>query len=223
VAEPQVWGPKRSAGYDDRVRRLFPGYEAMHARVVAELRARAEPGARVLVIGAGTGYEAVELARAGYHVVAVDPSEDMLTVARERAAGAPNLEFFRGRLEELPHRKRFDAALCLLVMHFLPDDGAKAALLAEARSRCSQAAALLLADLVGEPGTAGFEAAFEAWMTRLATVSTPEELGRDRERILADVHFISEARELELLRSNGWSNPAVMWRNEMMALFGAVG
>jgi SAM-dependent methyltransferase len=42
------------------------------------------PGQRVLEIGCGTGVEAVALAKRGVHVVATDPSAEMLAIAAER-------------------------------------------------------------------------------------------------------------------------------------------
>lgn len=46
-------------------------------------------GDRVLDIGAGTGRTAIDLARAGFSVTAVDNDEELLAVLRERAAGLP--------------------------------------------------------------------------------------------------------------------------------------
>lgn len=66
-----------------RLRRLFP------------------PSSRVLEFGCGTGEEAVALARHGVHVVAVDPSREMVTAARRKASRGKyegSVKFFRGDL-----------------------------------------------------------------------------------------------------------------------------
>lgn len=44
------------------------------------------PGERLLELGCGTGDEAIELASRGCDVVGIDPSEQMIRVAREKAA-----------------------------------------------------------------------------------------------------------------------------------------
>src|SRR6267143_1133670 len=45
-------------------------------------------GERLLEIGCGTGDEALELASKGCEVVAIDPSEEMLRLAKKKASGA---------------------------------------------------------------------------------------------------------------------------------------
>lgn len=62
------------------------------------------PGRRVLDVATGQGEPALTAARLvapGGHVVGVDISPGMLAVARERAAGLPNVEFVEADLESL--------------------------------------------------------------------------------------------------------------------------
>ena len=56
------------------------------------------PGARIAELGAGTGLLAVPLARAGVHVMAVEPARRMLDVLR--AEGVPGLEPVHASAEE---------------------------------------------------------------------------------------------------------------------------
>src|SRR4051794_36044083 len=65
-------------------------------------QAQIEPGQDVLDLGTGTGNAALLAARAGANVTAVDPSERLLEVARERVGQG---EFIKARAEDLP----FDA------------------------------------------------------------------------------------------------------------------
>ncbi len=60
--------------------------------------ALAEPGARVLDAGCGTGRVAIRLAELGFDCVGVDVDESMLAVARERA---PGLSWLRADLATL--------------------------------------------------------------------------------------------------------------------------
>jgi SAM-dependent methyltransferase len=65
---------------------------------------RAAPGSRFLDAGCGTGYNAIQLAKAGHHVIAVDFSEEVLARAREnvREAGVQaRVELQRESLLEL--------------------------------------------------------------------------------------------------------------------------
>jgi SAM-dependent methyltransferase len=64
-----------------------------------------KPGERAFDIGCGTGIYALELARQGLRVIGLDPSLDMMTIAREkfREAGLPGF-WVCGSAEALPFR-----------------------------------------------------------------------------------------------------------------------
>ncbi len=66
-------------------------------------------------LACGTGSIAWVLARQGYRVIGVDASEDMLTVATQRAAGEANRPLFvHQRLEQLHLPRGVDLAVCAL-------------------------------------------------------------------------------------------------------------
>jgi SAM-dependent methyltransferase len=75
-------------------------------------------GARVLDVGCGTGRVAAALAERGAKVWGVDPSAEMLEVARSRVPASVGLK--EGRAEALPFRDAwFDGAVCMLSVHLL--------------------------------------------------------------------------------------------------------
>ncbi|MDT3396315.1 class I SAM-dependent methyltransferase [Streptomyces sp. B1866] len=80
-----------------------PGYPAELLDRVAEL-ARRLPGSRVLDLGTGPGVVALELAQRGAHVVAVDPSLEMLAEGKRRAAARflTDIEWVEGHSGALP-------------------------------------------------------------------------------------------------------------------------
>jgi ubiquinone/menaquinone biosynthesis C-methylase UbiE len=83
--------------------------------------AETKPGERALDIGCGTGIYTLELARRGSRVVGVDPSWEMIAIAREkfRRAGLPGL-FVLGSAEALPFRPGcFDLALAVTSLCFV--------------------------------------------------------------------------------------------------------
>jgi SAM-dependent methyltransferase len=67
--------------------RARPGYPPAVFDHIVEFAGVAPP-ARVLEVGAGTGKATVPLAARGFAVVALEPSEEMAAVARQRCAGA---------------------------------------------------------------------------------------------------------------------------------------
>lgn len=108
LEEPQV------RAMFDRIARV---YDRMNSVMTAGMhhrwRARAadlaqlQPGARALDVACGTGDLALELARRvgpGGEVVACDFSEQMLELAREKAADAPTIRVEWANALELPYR-----------------------------------------------------------------------------------------------------------------------
>jgi SAM-dependent methyltransferase len=91
----------------------FPRVRALRERVLARLAQFAPPPRSVLEIGCGTGEDAILMRRAGYTVLATDPSEPMLALARAKAArSGDEVEFARCGAEEIASLggRRFGAA-----------------------------------------------------------------------------------------------------------------
>ncbi len=74
----------------------------------------------MLDVGCGTGRLAVALAERGARVWGIDPSKEMLAVARSRAG--PGVNFKRAEAERLPFKEAwFERAVFRLVVHHLRD------------------------------------------------------------------------------------------------------
>lgn len=208
---------EQAAGYDARSRVAIPGYEVLHDLVAVLLRSELGLEARVLVAGAGTGEEIVRLApgNPGWRFVGVDPAPDMLVIARRRIAesgAADRAEAIDGFVAELPPEPAFDAATLLLVMHFLPDDGAKLELLQSIAERLKPGAPLLLADLHGDPAASAFDRLLAAWKRRVVdAVGDRPEVSESFGKIREDIAFVPEARIFALLDEAGFDAPFRFW------------
>ncbi|MFC4158858.1 class I SAM-dependent methyltransferase [Chitinimonas lacunae] len=139
--------------YDQRIRRLIPGYALLHELSQAQLLTRLPQEAEILVVGAGTGSEILLLAaqRPAWRFIAVDLSADMLAIARQRfieAGIVDRVQLHRGELASLPFTTPADAALLLLVLHFIPGFADKQALTSAIAQRLKHGAPLLTADLM---------------------------------------------------------------------------
>lgn len=111
--------------YDDHIRQLIPAYEVMHQQVDAILQANLRSNAHILVVGCGTGYELAYLLQRhpDWTFTAVDPSLNMLQKAQvqTQAMGQQDrVNFVHGETHYLSELQMFDAALCILVAHFIP-------------------------------------------------------------------------------------------------------
>ena len=135
--------------YDQTVRRVNVGYDLLFALAHSFLRALRWPNLELLVVGAGGGAEIESFlpANPDWRLTGVDPSAEMLALARAKAEHRRVLDrvtLLRGTVDELPDDGRFDAAVCLFVLHFLPDE-AKLATLRGIYHRLRPRAPLLVA------------------------------------------------------------------------------
>ena len=121
---PSFSDPAAVASYADRARRSVPGLDVLHG-IVEQILAESVPNdGRVLVVGAGGGLELTHLAERhdGWTFDGVDPSAPMLDVARETMGPlAARVALHEGYVTDAPEGP-FDAATCLLTLHFLPRD-----------------------------------------------------------------------------------------------------
>jgi ubiquinone/menaquinone biosynthesis C-methylase UbiE len=112
--------------FDKALRRYYDEqanvYDDMHMRsdplwrkeleAVADAMSKVISGRRVLEVACGTGFWTEIAARAAVHVVAVDASERMLTVARKRKMSSENVEYVLGDAYALAGvHGEFDAGL----------------------------------------------------------------------------------------------------------------
>ena len=119
-----VYGdPGTARTFDDR---RFGGpigelVAATQAKVLSNFIGRIQ-GRRVLDVGTGTGRAALVLAQGAAYVTAIDASEQMLAVARRRAAEhGVNVTFLIGDAHTLEFKDRtFDVAVCLRVLMHTP-------------------------------------------------------------------------------------------------------
>ena len=205
----QHFDAEKASVYDQHIRLAVPGYEALHETALALLQNRLSDDAHVLIVGAGTGHEALSLALAQpqWHITGVDPSDAMLSVARQRIA--------KRRLEDrvclqIGHvqdveSSHLDAATVILVMQFLPDDGSKRELLTEISKRLKPDGYIILVDLAGDRGTPDYERLLLAWKTRLLNGGqSPADSDKMFAHVDRDIHFIPESRITTLLQEAGF-------------------
>jgi tRNA (cmo5U34)-methyltransferase len=111
-------------GYDEHIRKLIPGYEVVHQQIRALLKTYADEYAHVLIVGCGTGYELGHLVQLfpEWTFTATELSENMLDKARHHIHAlnaSQRVEFVLGDVDQLKTGQSFDAALSILVTHFV--------------------------------------------------------------------------------------------------------
>ena len=146
----QHFRPEDADGYDQKVAIVVPGYSVLHQSAAALLRTLLPDGARILIIGAGTGADALALAaqNPNWQLTCVEPLTEMLDRARAKTAAIAHITYHRGYLADLPPDEPYDAALCQLVSHFIPERAAKAQLLRDIAARLKPGGYLIQTDII---------------------------------------------------------------------------
>ncbi len=134
------------ARYAESTPRRVPGCVDLHRMAMVLLAEHAPQAANILVVGAGGGLELKAFAEAqrGWRFVGVDPSLEMLDLARSILGSLQQrVDLHHGYVDTAPPGP-YDGATCLLTLHFLgPDERLR--VLQEIRQRLKPGAALIVA------------------------------------------------------------------------------
>jgi len=200
--------PAMVARYHEGPPKFVPGFADMQRMARVLLAERAPPDARVLVLGAGGGLELKAFAdgQPGWTFDGVDPAAAMLDLARQLvAAHGDRVRLHQGYVDAAPPGP-FDAASCLLTMHFMPPDERRHALRA-IQARLKPGSPFVVMHLSVAAGLA--ERA--RWMARdeafaVAGGVAPEMARQRREGIAASLAVLSPQEDEALLREAGFDD-----------------
>lgn len=203
--------PRAVASYAADAARNVPGLADLHRMAALLLAEAAPPDGQVLVLGAGGGLELRALAGMcpGWRFTGIDPSAEMLDLAREACAGvADRIGWLSGTIDQAPPGP-FDGATCLLTLHFL-DRAERQRTLAEVRRRLRPGARLVVAHHA-PPGDATVD-----WLTRSVAFRTWPELdipaARGSATTMAErLPLLAPEQEEALLREAGFVDVALCY------------
>jgi tRNA (cmo5U34)-methyltransferase len=205
--------PEAVAKYADGPRRFVPGLEAMHQMCGLLLAERAPDNARVLVVGAGGGLELKALATAhpGWTFVGVDPAGEMLRQA-ERTLGPliDRVKLVEGYVEDVA-ADGFDAATCLLTLHF-QQHAERVDTAAAIRARLKPGAPFVAAhgSFPQGPGQR------DLWLDRYAAFAISQGVEADkalgaRSAVATMAAMIAPEEDEAILREAGFTDVAMFW------------
>lgn len=200
---------ERAASYDKRIAAAIPNYDYLMSsmpRYLSKLVAKSSD-VKLLVAGCGTGNEMEQflLHDEKWNITGIDPSPDMVGIARKKLRLFKNQKLLVGKVKGLPDGLKYDAATLSLVLHFLPDNGAKSNLLKSIAQRLAKGAPLIIVDMFGTRD--------EIWQKlQMLSEILPEEFDAQMkkemsQRIIEEINYITEDRLMELLELTGFSKP----------------
>jgi tRNA (cmo5U34)-methyltransferase len=215
----QKFDPSRAGEYEQQSRIALAGYDACHELAACMLAAPLGSGTSAHILVAGAGGGAREIVTAGpleprWRFTAVDPSQPMMDIAVSRLTEARLLdrtEIVLGTVDDLPDTSAFDAATLIGVLHHLPGDDAKRAILRSLAARLKPGAPLILAG--NRYAYASQPLLLAAWGERWRMHGAPpDEVKAKLGKILqgADPPYSEEAVSA-LLRESGFAPPQMFF------------
>jgi tRNA (cmo5U34)-methyltransferase len=205
--------PQAVARYADGPPRIVPGYEGLQRMTTLLLAERVQEDARVLVLGAGGGLELKAFAQAypRWTFDGIDPASEMLKLA-ERILGplASRVTLHQGYIDDAPSGP-FDAATCLLTLHFLALEERRRTV-AEVHRRLKPGAPFVVVHLSIPQG----EGERALWLSRYAAFVVasgidPEKAANARAAIDTQLTILTPEQDEAILREAGFSNVSLFY------------
>lgn len=198
--------PDAVARYVEATLRLVPGFTGMQQMACLLLAERAPLDAMVLVLGAGGGLEirAFASAQPSWSFDGVDPSAEMLGLARQ-TIGPPHtrVRLHQGYIDDAPEGP-FDAAACLLTLHFI-EPAERLRTLKELRRRLKPGAPFVAAHHSFPQDQRAL------WLSRYQAFAVssgvdPDKAAKGRDAIDTRLHMLSPEEDAEIMREAGFSD-----------------
>ncbi len=205
--------PTAIASYAENAIRRVPGLNDIHRMSALLLAERTPPDGRVLVVGAGGGMELKLFAQSfpGWQFDGVDPSAEMLNLARTSLGElASRVQLHHGYVEAAP-KGPFDAASCLLTLHFTTE-AERYKILCEVHSRLKPRGAFVAMhySITGNP------AERDLWLSRCADFAISSGVDPAQARTAAtaigkQLPILAPDQDEALMRKAGFSDIRVFY------------
>lgn len=205
--------PQAVARYAEGPPRFVPGFADLHRMTTILLAERAPQNAQVLVLGAGGGLELKAFAKAHprWTFDGVDPATEMLKLAEQTLEPfASRVRLHQGYIDDAPEGP-FDAATCLLTLHFLASDERRRTA-KEIRRRLKPGAPFVAA----HSSFPQADATRALWLTRysafaIASGADPGHAQNARAAVEAHLNILTPEQDEAILREAGFSHVSLFY------------
>jgi tRNA (cmo5U34)-methyltransferase len=212
--EELTFNSEMALAYETNTRISIPTYDTLFAMVQSYYRVQlGVKAASLLVIGAGGGNELAAWGPSNpkWTFTGVDPSEEMLKIAKNKTvqlALESRVRLMQGTIDDLPlPDSKFDAASCILVLHFIDDDQEKLKLLGTIKDNLKPGAPFVLVSAYGDRDDAELQDRLNVWKS--FWVDAGHESSKVNEMVnrgIMKISFIPENQIERLLEESGFTN-----------------
>ena len=209
--------------YDSHIEHVLPYYAEYHKQVIDLVQVLGWEQPDWLDTGCGTGTLAAKVLSAipGVRLTLCDPSEKMLSVAKQKLQGK-DIRFLNIPSQALPFDQAFDVVTAIQSHHYLsPEERA------DAVSRCYQAlrpsGIFMTFENIRMSTDESDAIALRRWVAFLqAHGNPPEDVEMQLARRGTEVLPITVEQHLELLRKCGFRSVNLLWASYLQAGFWAI-
>lgn len=205
------FGKDRAKFYDQSNSHLVPILANLHYLIKIVL-SELPPDSKILCVGAGTGSEIIELAEAfpKFTFLAVEPSESMLEVCREKLQKLnliDRCDLICGNIEDIPDTSEYNAALCLLVLHHTSIED-RTRIVAGISKRLKNLGYFICAEISYDPSSVVFADIVEKWKSLIRKSGAPEDKIQNLPKMMIEHLFVQTPSEVEhMLITNSFLAP----------------
>ncbi|MBH5318753.1 class I SAM-dependent methyltransferase [Paenibacillus sp. GSMTC-2017] len=225
MKEERAYNSEMANAYEVNARISLPSYDAIFTMVQSYFRLQlGDKSAEVLAVGIGSGTElsAWGPSNPKWTITGIDPNLEMLKIAKNKTFELgleSRVKLIHGTIEDLPLQDaKFDAASCILVLHFINDVQEKVNLLKTIKANLKSGAPFVLVSAYGDRDDAELQDRMNVWKSFWL------DNGRDLSTVdgmiikaIQQLSFISENHIIQLLAEAGFTNITRFYSTGIMA------
>lgn len=214
----EIFDNMSAESYDESNIKLLPIKKNLHFLSTLILK-KLPSKANILCVGVGTGTEVIDLANAykDWKFVGIDPSESMLNGYKERIKSnklTDRCDFFHGYLSEFKSDTKFDAVLCLYVMHFIKDLSERKQMYLDMNKFLKKSGLLIVSEISRNVDTKEFEDLFEMWKIMHKYAGAKESnLANMKKTFEEQLAVIPHDETVKLMKIGGFEKPVQFFQS----------
>ncbi len=209
--------------FDEQVVKFVPHYIEMLGALVTAIPFSSSKKIRVADLGCGTGTISflVKKRFPKAHITCIDLSENMLTLAKKKLDGLPNIKFELGELNSYSFKERFDVVVSSLALHHL-EKKEKTNLWRKIFNALPKGRVFINADIIISADNAMQKKYLEKWGEFVLLSNTKQQMQENYKRYLKEDRPTVLSDDLEGLRNIGFRHTEILWKYYNFAVFCAV-
>ncbi|KAA0965685.1 class I SAM-dependent methyltransferase [Sporosarcina sp. ANT_H38] len=224
MTEELAFNSKHTIAYEANARNSIPTYDMLFSMIQSYFRVQlGEKEASLLVVGAGGGNElsAWGPSNPKWAFTGVDPSKDMLQMAMHKSVQLgleDRVKLIQGTVSDIPLTdSKFDAASCILVLHFIKDVQQKLELLRTIKDKLKPGAPFVLVTAYGDPAEAELQDRINVWKSFFFDVGYDASKLDEMGKMIMNISFIPEQQIEQLLQEAGFTNSTRFYSTGLFA------